>query len=155
MASRPSFAFAALFSFLLMAAIPALCAEDRDIEIFNRKFVDATLKMDNRAVMALWAEDGVTMLPGMEPMVGRQTIARWLDDLVSKMPGYKVTAHEVEFHDIKVSGDWASEWGTTHQVVQPPDGKPPIESRGKVLLVLHRAKDGEWLIQQEMWNSSR
>jgi hypothetical protein len=70
------------------------------------------------------------------------------------MPGYKVTKQEMEFHDIRVCGDWASEWATEHQVVQPPDGKPPIENFGKMALVLHRGANSEWKVQQEMWNAA-
>ena len=58
------------------------------------------------------------------------------------MPGYKVVKQEMEFHDIYVCGDWASEWATEHQVVQPPEGKPPNESYGKMALVLHRKASG-------------
>ena len=53
---------------------------------FNKKFVEAHLRMDNAAVMAMWAEDGVTLLPGMAPMASRKTIAKWLDDIVARMP---------------------------------------------------------------------
>jgi ketosteroid isomerase-like protein len=109
--------------------------------------------MDNAGAMALWADDGVTLLPGMAPIAGKKTIAKWLDDVVANMPGYKVTQQENEFRDIQVSGDWASEWGTTHQVVQPPNGKAPIEGYGKILLVLHRDESGEWKIKEEMWNA--
>jgi len=123
------------------------------IERFNREFTAAILRMDNAAVMSLWAEDGTTLLPGMAPLSGRANIAKWLDDITSRMPGYRVTRQEDSFHDLQVSGDWASEWGTTVQVVQPPDGKPAIESHGKILLVLHREKDGKWRIKQEMWNA--
>jgi ketosteroid isomerase-like protein len=70
------------------------------------------------------------------------------------MPGYKVVNQEMEFHDIHVCGEWASEWATEHQVVQPPDGKPVIDSYGKMALVLHREGNGEWKIQQEMWNAA-
>jgi ketosteroid isomerase-like protein len=38
------------------------------------------------------------------------------------------------------------------QAVEPPDGKPAIETHGKMLLVLHRASDGQWHIECEMWN---
>jgi ketosteroid isomerase-like protein len=60
----------------------------------------------------------------------------------------------MEFHDIRVCGEWASEWATEHQVVQTPDGKPVIESYGKMALVLHRGANGEWKVQQEMWNAA-
>ena len=107
--------------------------------------------MDNAATMALWAEDGVSLLPGMAPIEGKSTIAKWLDGVVSHLRGYRVTAQDNEFHDVEVSGDWASEWGTTHQVVQPPNGGPVMETWGKILLVLRRDKDGAWKIREEMW----
>jgi ketosteroid isomerase-like protein len=94
-------------------------AEQNEVEAFNKRFLEVTLRMDNAGVTALWAEDGVSLLPGTAPMIGKQT----------------------------------SEWGTTVQVVQPPDGKPAIESHGKILLVLHKEKDGVWRIKQEMWNA--
>jgi uncharacterized protein (TIGR02246 family) len=126
--------------------------EQKEIEAFNAKFLDVTLQMDNAGLMSLWDDDGVTLLPGMAPVSSKKTISKWLDDVISKMPGYKVTKQENDFHDIQVSGEWASEWGTTHQVVQPPDGKPAIEIYGKILLVLHKGKDGAWRIKEEMWN---
>jgi hypothetical protein len=43
--------------------------------------------MDNAGVTALWAEDGVSLLPGTAPMIGKQTISKWLDEIVKKMPG--------------------------------------------------------------------
>jgi uncharacterized protein (TIGR02246 family) len=128
-------------------------ADVKEIEAFNQRFQDVTLRMDNAGLMALWADDGVTLLPGMAAIAGKNTITKWLEDLVANMPGYKVTKQENEFHDIQISGDWASEWGTTYQVVEPPDKKPVIESYGKILLVLHREKDGGWKIKREMWNA--
>jgi hypothetical protein len=39
-------------------------------------------------------------------------------------------------------------------VVQPPNGKEPIETWGKMALVLHREANREWRIKQEMWNAA-
>ena len=128
-------------------------AEQKQIEAFNAKLLEVTLKMDNVGVMALWDDDGTTLLPGMAPLSTKKTISKWLDDVVAKMPGYRVTKQENDFHDIQISGDWASEWGSTYQVIQPPDGKPMIEIHGKILLVLHKASDGAWRIKEEMWNA--
>ncbi len=138
---------------LALICIPAFAASPRDeIASFNQKFRDATLRMDNTATMALWSEDGVSLLPGLAPIEGKKTIAKWLDGVVAGLAGYRVTTQENDFHDIQISGDRASEWGTTHQIVQPPDGKPAIEIWGKILLVLHREPDGAWKIREEMWN---
>jgi len=125
-----------------------------EIAAFNQKFIAAHLRMDTPAVLSMWAEDGVSLLPEMAPLVGKQAIGKFVEDVVAKMPGYKVTKQEIDFRDIQVSGDWASEWGLEHQVVQPPDGKPVIDSHGKILLILHKDAHGEWKVQQEMWNSA-
>jgi ketosteroid isomerase-like protein len=122
----------------------------QEIAAFNQRFTDTTLHMDMPGLKALWADDGVSLLPGPAPIVGKPALSRFLDDVVAQMPGYKVTRHENDFHDIRISGDWASEWATTHQIVQPPGDKPAIEIWGKVLLVLHREPDG-WKIEREMW----
>jgi uncharacterized protein (TIGR02246 family) len=147
------------FVALLMAAVrvKARTTEDagrKEIEAFNKRYVELNLKMDTPGILTLWTEDGVDLMPGNAPMIGRKKIAAWVEDIVAKMPGFKVTKQEMEFHDIQVRGDWASEWATEHQVVQPPEGKPPIESYGKIAVVLHREANGEWKVQQEMWNGS-
>jgi uncharacterized protein (TIGR02246 family) len=149
----------ACFVVMLMAAMrmKAQMSEDagrKEIEAFNKRYVELHLKMDTAGVLALWAEDGVDLMPGDAAMIGKTKIVAWVEDIVAKMPGYKVTKQEMEFHDIRVCGDWASEWATEHQVVQPPDGKPAIDSYGKMALVLHRDPNSDWKVQQEMWNSA-
>jgi uncharacterized protein (TIGR02246 family) len=147
----------AIFVALLTGAVRMKARESEDagrkeIEAFNRRYVELHLKMDTAGVLALWEEDGVDLMPGDDAMIGKKKIVAWVEDIVAKMPGYKVTKQDMEFHDIRVCGDWASEWATEHQVVQPPEGKPPIEGYGKMALVLHREANGEWKVQQEMWN---
>ena len=126
----------------------------KEIEAFNKRYVELHRKMDTPGILALWAEDGVDLMPGNVPMIGRKNISAWVEDIVAKMPGYKVTMQEMEFHDIHVCGEWAWEWATEHQEVQPPEGKAPINSYGKMALVLHREANGEWKVQQEMWNAA-
>jgi uncharacterized protein (TIGR02246 family) len=124
------------------------------LERFNNHFRELHLKMDTAGIFALWADDGVDLMPGEAPLIGKKAIQAWVEDILAKMPGYKVTKEEMEFHDIQVSGDWASEWALEHQMVQPPDAKEPIETWGKIALVLHREANGEWTIKQEMWNAA-
>jgi uncharacterized protein (TIGR02246 family) len=125
-----------------------------EIDAFNRRYVEMHLKMDTAGIFATWAEDGVSLMPGEAPLIGKKAIVAWVENILSQMPGYKVAKEEMDFHDIQISGDWASEWANEHQVVQPPDGKPVIDSRGKMALVLHREAGGEWKVRQEMWNAA-
>jgi len=144
---------------LLVATVrmKAQASEDagrKEVDAFNKRYVELHLKMDTAGILALWAEDGVDLMPGDAAMIGKKKIVAWVEDIMAKMPGYKMVKVEMEFHDIHVCGDWASEWATEHQVVQPPDGKPVIESYGKMALVLHRETSGEWKVQQEMWSAA-
>ncbi len=128
----------------------ASASATEEIDAFNQRFTNAIRHMDNTAVIALWADDGVSLLPGMEPIEGKAAVKKLMDDVTTKMPGYKVISHENEFRGLAISGDWASEWALTTQVVQPPDGKPQFTIHGKMLLVLRREQDG-WKIERESW----
>jgi len=123
-----------------------------EIDAFNKKYIAAHLRMDNAAVLSMWAEDGISLLPATDPMMGKEAIGKFMDEVVGRMPGYHMQKMDVDFQGIEVSGDWASEWAEEHQVVQPPPGKRLIDSYGKLLLVLHREADGNWRITREMWN---
>ncbi|HEY6945378.1 MAG TPA: nuclear transport factor 2 family protein [Candidatus Acidoferrum sp.] len=125
-----------------------------EIDAFNKKFTELHLKMDTPGIMAMWAEDGVDLMQGEAPIVGRKTITAWVENVLSKNPGYNVTKEEMEFHDIQVCGEWATEWATEHQIAQAPEGKPNFVGYGKMALVLHREPSGDWKIKQEMWNAS-
>jgi uncharacterized protein (TIGR02246 family) len=125
-----------------------------EVDRFNKRYVELHLKMDTAGIFATWAEDGVSLMPGEAPLLGKKAIVTWVGRILAQMPGYKVVKEEIDFHDIQISGDWASEWATEHQVVQPPDGKPAIDSRGKMALVLRRETNGEWKVKQEMWNQA-
>lgn len=125
-----------------------------EIEGFNQRFIAAHLKMDNTLIMSFWADDGVSLMPDMAPIVGKNAITKFVDDAVASMPGYRVTKQEIEFHDIQLSGDWASEWGLEHQVARGPEGKPTFDGHGKILLILRKGRQGDWKIQQEMWNAA-
>jgi len=124
-----------------------------EIDTFNKKFIELHLKMDTPGIMAMWEEDGLDLMQGEAPIVGRKTITAWVENVLSKNPGYQVVKEEMEFHDIQVCGDWATEWATEHQVAKAPEGKPDFDGYGKMALVLHR-EAGEWKIKQEMWNAS-
>ncbi len=125
-----------------------------EIDAFNKKYIAAHLKMDNAAVLAMWADDGVSLLPQMAPLKGKQTIGKFFDEAVSHLGGYHMKTMEIDFQQIQTMHDWAYEWGLEHQVLESSEGKPTVEGRGNILLILHKTGGGEWKIQQEMWNAA-
>ncbi|MEO7149904.1 MAG: nuclear transport factor 2 family protein [Rhodanobacteraceae bacterium] len=148
----------ALFVLLLTcgaSAAPSTTVDARvGVEAFNRAFDHATRDMDNAATLALWEDDGVSLLPSTAPIVGKRAIAKFMDDVLRQLPGARMKSFEDRCFDIQISGDLASEWCQEHQVVTFANGKPPFDGRGKMLLVLHRGGDGQWRLQQEMWNQA-
>ena len=124
----------------------------KEIDGFNAKFLEAHLRMDDAAILGMWAEDGVSLLPETAPMVGKAAITTFLGRVTEQLKGWRMEKMELDFQGIEVSGDWASEWALEHQVVRPPDDRPVFDGRGKMLLVLHREADGNWKVKREMWN---
>lgn len=140
-------------------------ADPQAIAALNARLDEAGRRLDNDAVMSLWAEDGVDLLPGLPPMIGKKAIAAWLAGVKRNLAGVTVKLNQAKWGDITVTGNFAFAWCSTHQIVQPPAqpglpavageaAPPPLENYGKMLLVLRRAPDGRWLILREMWTSS-
>jgi ketosteroid isomerase-like protein len=134
-------------------AAQSVAAEKAGIERFNEALRQATLHMDNAATLSLWEETGVSLLPATAPITGKRALAAFLDRVTSSMSSAKMQSFALECFDLHVSGDWASEWCTEHQIVNLADGKQ-FDGRGKMLLVLHRGPAGAWRIQTEMWNEA-
>lgn len=127
--------------------------QQTEIERFNAKFLEAHRKMDTPAILGMWAEDGVSLLPETAPMIGKPAITKFLTGVTEQLKGWRMEKMELEFQGVEVEGDWASEWALEHQVVRPPDAsKPVFDGHGKMLLVLHREANGDWKITREMWN---
>ena len=125
-----------------------------EVEAFNRATIDATLRMDNEALLGLWEEDGVTLLPGTDPVVGKPSIRAFLQKVTTEMPGAHMRSFEMHCSGLEISGDVATEYCDEHQVVDLPGGKPPFDGKGKLLYVLHRGEGGVWRLRREMWNGS-
>jgi len=144
----------------LLCAVALVCnaqapsaATRAEVEQFNRAFDDAVRKMSNEAILALWEDDGISLLPSTDPMVGKKAIATFLKGINAELAGARMEKFTNECHDLEITGSWASEWCTEHQIVKMPDDQT-FDSWGKILLVLHRGADAKWRIRREMWNQA-
>lgn len=137
----------------LGAQAPANAARD-SVEALDAKEVKACREMDNAASASLWADDGVDLIQGLQPMVGKATIAAWLNGLTPGLKGAKMIYCTIDWKQITVEGDWAYEWGVNRQRIEFPSPQAPFESEGKITLVLKRQTGGDWKIELESWNSS-
>jgi len=132
----------------------AAAAQDGGLSEFNRRFVEGCRKFDPEGTASLWADDGVDLLPGMDPMVGKATILKWLNGLVEQSKGVKILQCDVAWQGTEVSGDVAYEWGINTQTITTPDHPDPLKNKGKITLILRKQPDGSWKLALESWNSS-
>jgi len=126
----------------------------KGLDEFNRAFIDACRNMNHEAAAQLWADDGVDLLPGMEPMIGKPEILQWLLGLGEKMKGVKVLQCDVDWRETHVAGAVGYEWGINTQTISVPDRPDPIKNKGKITLILRKQTDGSWKLALESWNSS-
>lgn len=124
------------------------------LDAFNKKFIGNCTGMDQAAAAALWADDGVDLIQGMQPMVGKAVIAKWLNGLTPQLKGAKMLYCTVDWRDIKIQGDWAYEWGINRQKIAFPPPQEAFENEGKILLIVKRQAAGDWRLELESWNSS-
>jgi ketosteroid isomerase-like protein len=132
----------------------AAAAARTAVDALNAKNVKACQEMDNAASASLWADDGVDLIQGLAPMVGKTTITTWLNGLTPGLKGAKMVYCTIDWKQVTVVGDWAYEWGVNRQRIEFRSPQPPFESEGKITLVLKRQPNGEWKIELESWNSS-
>ncbi|HKW87780.1 MAG TPA: hypothetical protein VJN21_03390 [Candidatus Acidoferrales bacterium] len=124
------------------------------IDELNQKEIAGCMKMDPPASAALWADDGVDLIQGLKPMIGKETISKWYDSLTPQLRGAKMEYCTIEWQEMKIQGDWAWEWGINRQKIDFPPPQKPFESVGKILFILKRQTDKSWKIELESWNSN-
>ena len=134
-------------------ALPATAVAADSLAGFNARFEDATRRMDNQALAALWAEDGITLLPETPPIVGKRAISAFVEKAIGQFPGAKMRSFTLSCADPIQSGQIATEWCFEHQVVDLGEGKT-FDGQGRMLLVLRRGADGQWRLLREMWSAA-
>ena len=69
----------------------------KSVEEFNRKFRASILNTDHTAMLAMWAEDGVDLMPGEAPLLGKKSIATWLTGIETSGDGSRVSVENWSF----------------------------------------------------------
>ena len=100
---------AGVLGLLIATRVFAAAAEDSaGIDAFNRAVIDATRRMDNAASLALWEEDGVSLLPNTPPLVGKPAIGAFLEKVMAQFPGAKMDSFTFDCSTSSYHGQAAS-----------------------------------------------
>ncbi len=123
------------------------------IEELHRKDIAASKARDFKTLLSLWTEDGVLLLPGRKPIVGKEAIKAYMDEQAEISRTYKIKKYEHEWQEIKIIGDWAFEWGFYEGEAEMIKGGEIIREQGKLLRILRKQKDGSWKAARAIGNN--
>jgi ketosteroid isomerase-like protein len=137
------------------AAHPTSAATDAGVVAFNHALAAATRAMDNQAILGLWEDGGISLLPDTPPIGGKPAIANFLAQVSKQLRGAHMRKFELACHEIQTEGDWSSEWCEEHQLVSFANGRPLFTGTGRMLLVLHREPNRAWRLSREMWQPAK
>jgi ketosteroid isomerase-like protein len=121
-----------------MNSIPA------GIKKLHQQDIDATVSMDLGKLTNLWADDGVLLGQGDEPLVGKAAIEASLKQNLAANPTMRVLKYVPEITDLQVVGDAAYEWGFFDVTHQLSTHSKPASFRARFLRVMRLQPDGSW-----------
>ena len=103
---------------------------------------------DPARLMALWADDGVSMPPGVPALSGMAAI------MASEERGMAENSYElvIAIEEVVVLGDWAFARGTYTNTLIATAGGEPFPQDGKWMFIPQRQGDGSWKIARSIWN---
>lgn len=137
------------------------CASKKDgasadmdaINALHQRDMEASKKFDVDTLASLWSDDIVTLTQGEPPMIGKDANRAAILRLRDESREVQIADYILSFNEVKITGDWAFEWGTYSGTVKPVAGGDAIRTTGKVIRVLKKDSDGSWKIARAMYDS--
>src|SRR6185295_16578321 len=112
-------------SLTLVTVTVTSCASKKDgadIEAINKlhqREMEASRKWDIDTLASLWTDD-VVMLPAGEPaLIGRDANRASITRLRDQSGSAQISDYILSFNEVKVTDDWAFEWGTYSGTLAP------------------------------------
>jgi uncharacterized protein (TIGR02246 family) len=140
-----------VFALLLLAAsLPAQEAvpNQDDAELgkilqLEHRDAEAARINDVDALVSLWTDDGVLLMPGADPVVGKPSIRKLLETQKQQSGGIQTVSYEENWTERHTIGNAAWEWGSISVSIQLPDGRRASQ-KAFMLRILSRQPDGTW-----------
>jgi uncharacterized protein (TIGR02246 family) len=124
------------------------------IEALRQRDIAASKAFDVEGLLANWTEDCVGLLPGMEPVRGREGMRALLLQAAPQARTQEILEYGESFEETQVFGDTALEWGYVWGSERPRAGGEVQRTRYKVMRVLQRQPDGSWRFHRSIFNDA-
>ncbi len=142
----------ALCTLLLVACVPASQQDtEADADAIRALLAafDAGVNTDDQAALvALYAEDVISMPPDAAGRIGLETIVAAMEE------GFGANTIQLTsvVDEVEVAGDLAYVRVTYDETITPTAGGDAEQMHGNWLVILRRQEDGSWKIWREMWS---
>ena len=122
--------------------------EQRDLQAINalsQKDIAACMKNDVDTLCSLWTDDGVLLMPGAPPLVGKKAICAMLQEQKAQSGGSMTTDYTEDWEEVRILGNYAWQWGKMSQTERLASGKMET-MRVNAIRILRREPDGSWKV---------
>jgi uncharacterized protein (TIGR02246 family) len=127
----------------------AVGADTRAINALIDVYTAAHNSNDAAAIVAIWADDGILMMPDQAAIEGKPPIQSFVE-AAFKARTFKIVSTPLE---TQVAGDWAYVRLNVTGTVTPKSRKP-MEISAKFLWICKRQPDGAWKLYRVILNSN-
>ncbi len=117
------------------------------IDAALKAYSTSVLAMDADRIAASYTEGGELLIPGREPLKGREAIRTFL----ASLSGVTVEENELKSVSLQVVGPGALQTGTFRQRARLADGKV-VETKGTFEAEWERQRDGSWRLARMTTN---
>ncbi len=115
------------------------------IDALSQKDISACMKNDVDTLCSLWTDDGVLLMPGAPPLVGKKAICGMLQEQKAKSNGSTILGYTEDWEEVRIVGDYAWQWGRMSESQANASGKEET-MRVNAIRILHRDSDGSWKV---------
>jgi len=119
------------------------------ITAFNARYLGAINDGDAATLASLTTEGHIMLMPGREPLVGKQA-----NDEANARLAERTTIDETWTPvETVIDGDLAFQRGTFVVIATPKGGTPGPEIPGHFMRIYQRQANGEWRMTRDMFNT--
>lgn len=109
----------------------------------ERRDAQAAKINDVETLVSLWTDDGVLLMPGSDPIIGKPAIREILEKQKTQSMAIQTISYNEDWPERHIHGNEAWEWGSISVRIQLPDGRQ-VSQKAFMIRILYRQPDGKW-----------
>ena len=124
------------------------------IDALHQADMEASRRGDYRALRSLLSDDAAVLPPGGRMLRGREALDASFKRMAAAAPTTEVLEYRFEWHEVRVCGDYAFEWGYIVGRERSLGTGEETSERYHVMRVLQRQPDRNWKVHRTIWNAA-